>query len=121
MLTTTAWRVGSTGRSELPERRTIRPRLLLYGMYDPAAQDSAPKVRIRQMEKALATVADVQTISGARLSRAKAGVMWLAREGMGSVDAIYVESASSAATPFDLILLTWARLRRRRVGIYFRD
>lgn len=98
-----------------------RPRLLLYAMYDPTSQDSAPKVRIRLIGDALARQADVQLLAGGRKARLFAGLRWLARPGMGSIDAVYVESSTSAATPFDLAFLFWARLRGRPVGVYFRD
>lgn len=98
-----------------------RPRILLYAMYDPSSQDSAPKVRIRLIHEALARRAEVQVVAGTRRSRIGAAIGWLRRAGMGSVDMVYVESATSAPTPFDLAFLTWARLRRRPVGIYFRD
>lgn len=98
-----------------------RPRLLLYAMYDPTSQDSAPKVRIRLIGDALLRQGDVQLLAGGRKARVFAGLRWLASHGMGSVDAVYVESSSSAATPFDLAFLAWARLRGRPVGVYFRD
>ena len=102
-------------------REARRPRLLLYAMYDPTGQDSAPKVRIRLIREALQGHADVQLLAGGRKTRVGAGLRWLAHHGMGSIDGIYVESSTSAATPFDLAFLIWARLRRRRVGVYFRD
>lgn len=90
-------------------------------MYDPTGQDSAPKVRIHLIGEALKRQADVQVLAGGRRARVGAGVRWLIRNGMGSIDAVYVESSTSAATPFDLAFLLWARLRRRPVGLYFRD
>lgn len=112
----------------MSDRRTIRQapdkpraRLLLYAMYDPTGQDSAPKVRIRQMQDALLRDNDLHVISGGRRARVAPTLRWLMRSGLGSIDAIYVESSTSAATPFDLAFLAWARLRRKPVGIYFRD
>ncbi len=90
-------------------------------MYDPTSQDSAPKVRIRLIGEALKRQADVQVLAGGRKARMVAGLRWLARSGIGSIDVVYVESSSSAATPFDLAFLLWARLRGRPVGVYLRD
>lgn len=98
-----------------------RPRLLFYAMYDPAGLDSAPKVRIAMMGAALERTAAVEQIQGGRTTRARAAWAWLRSGGIGRVDAVYVESSTSTATPFDLGLLAWARLRGRPVGVYFRD
>ncbi|HYM84752.1 MAG TPA: glycosyltransferase [Candidatus Dormibacteraeota bacterium] len=98
-----------------------RPRLLLYAMYDPAGLDSAPKVRISMMADALEDLVELERIQGTRMTRARAALRWLRRPGIGSVDAVYVESSTSSATPVDLAFLLWARLRGRPVGVYFRD
>lgn len=98
-----------------------RPRLLFYGMYNPAGLDSAPKVRIAMLGAALGEVADVERIDGDRASRARTGWRWLRSGGTGRVDAVYVESATTTASPFDICLLAWTRLRGRSVGIFFRD
>jgi glycosyltransferase involved in cell wall biosynthesis len=98
-----------------------RPRLLYLAMYDPAGQDSAPKVRIRLLGEALARQCDVESLAGGRLARVGLCARWLLGGGMGRVDAVYVESSTSTATPIDLAFLAWARLRGRPVGVYFRD
>ncbi len=98
-----------------------RPRLLYLAMYEPAGQDSAPKVRIRLLGEALARQADVETVSGNRIGRIRPILRWLRDPGMGAVDAVYVESSTSTSTPVDLAFLAWARLRGRPVGVYFRD
>lgn len=107
-------------RSAKDETRP-RPRLLYYAMYDPTAQDSAPKVRIRLLAEALAERADLTVIWGSRGQRLGPSLRWLRRQGMGSVDAVYVESSTSTPMPYDLALFAWARLRGRPLGIYFRD
>lgn len=101
--------------------RPVRPRLLYLAMYDLREQDAAPKVRIRLLGEALGRQAEVTWVSGGRRDRIRPTLAWLARRGMGSVDAVYVESPTSVVTPLDLALLAWARLRGRPVGIYFRD
>ena len=98
-----------------------RPRLLFYAMYDPSGLDSAPKVRIAMLGAALEHEAEIERIQGGRAARARAGWRWLRGGGIGRVDAVYVESSTSTATPFYLGLLAWARVRRRPVGVYFRD
>jgi glycosyltransferase involved in cell wall biosynthesis len=102
-------------------RRGDRPRLLYLAMYDPSGQDSAPKVRIRLLGEALARRAAVETLTGTRLGRIRPILRWLPARGIGRVDAVYVESSTSTATPIDLAFLAWARLRGRPVGVYFRD
>jgi glycosyltransferase involved in cell wall biosynthesis len=98
-----------------------RPRLLYLAMYDPAGQDSAPKVRIRLLGEALARQAEVERLAGGRLARVGLCARWLLGGGLGRVDAVYVESSTSTATPVDLAFLAWARFRGRPVGVYFRD
>ena len=93
----------------------------MYAMYDPAGQDSAPKVRIRLLSEALAERADLTLVSGTPGRRFRSLLRWLLREGMGAVDAVYVETATAAVLPHDLALFAWARLRGRPLGIYFRD
>lgn len=97
------------------------PRLLLYAMYDPSGQDSAPKVRITRLRDELARLVELEIIAGGRLARARAALRFLVHPGLGSVDAVYVELPTSAPTPADLAFLAIARLRGRPVGIYFRD
>ncbi|MBI3746294.1 MAG: glycosyltransferase [Chloroflexi bacterium] len=101
--------------------RGHRPRLLLYAMYDATRLDAAPRVRIALLGAALEQVADVEHLQGGRAGRMIAGVRWWARGGFGRVEAIYVETSTVVASPFDLVFLAWSRLRRRPVGIYFRD
>ena len=98
-----------------------RPRLLLYAMYDPAGIDSAPKVRIAMLGSALERIADVERVQGGRMSRMRASLRWWAGGGLRRVDAIYVESSTTVASPFDLAFLAWARWNHRPVGVYFRD
>ena len=90
-------------------------------MYDPTAQDSAPRVRIKLLGEALERRADVTWVVGGRRARATSALRWLRTRGAGSIDAAYVELSTSTVTPVDLLLLAWLRLRGRRVGIYFRD
>jgi glycosyltransferase involved in cell wall biosynthesis len=96
-------------------------RLLLYSMYDLAGPDRGPVVRIERMRAALGSRCQLSVLSGGRAARVPRLVRWLAKGGLGSVDAIYVEASSSFATPVDLAFLALARLRGRPVGVYFRD
>ena len=104
--------------SDPPARR---PRLLLYGMYDPSKQASAPVVRIARLAAALGQTCDLQVITGDRVGRARGAARWLLRRAWRDVDAVYVEAASSAPMPQDLLLMTLVRLSGRPLGIYFRD
>jgi len=90
-------------------------------MYDSTRLDAAPRVRIALLGAALEQVADVEHLQGGRAARMIAGVRWGAGGGFGRIDAIYVETSTVVASPFDLVFLAWSRLRRRPVGIYFRD
>jgi glycosyltransferase involved in cell wall biosynthesis len=99
-----------------------RPRgLLLFAMYDVRGLDSAPKVRISMMTAALARQVPLEEIGGGRRARAIASVRWLAGGGLHRVGAVYVESATSTATPADIVFLALMRLVGRPVGVYFRD
>jgi hypothetical protein len=73
--------------------------VLVYGMYDLAGMDRAPKVRIALMTEALAGQAPTERISGGRAGRFVASIRWLAGGGPRRVGAVYVESACSSATP----------------------
>lgn len=107
--------------AEPPSRPRHRPRLLLYAMYDPSGLNSAPKVRIACMGAAIEGLAELERVQGGRSERARAGLRWLRDGGLGRTDAVYVESSTFSATPFDLWFLLWIRLRGRPIGIYFRD
>jgi glycosyltransferase involved in cell wall biosynthesis len=98
---------------------SARPRLLVYGMYDVASAGSAPRVRIRLLSAALARIADVTTLSGSRWSRLVQGLRLAVR--LPRFDAVYVETATSSAMPWDLWFLAAARLSGLPVAIYFRD
>ena len=73
------------------------------------------------MARALERIVELERVEGSRTGRARAGLHWLRHGGLGRIDAIYVESSTSTATPFDLAFLALARLRGRTVGVYFRD
>ena len=98
-----------------------RPQLLLYAMYDADHLDRGPAVRVSMMRAALERQCDLHVISGSRRSRALAALRWLASPARGQVDAVYVEAASSFATPVDLAFLGLMRLQGVPVGVYFRD
>lgn len=98
-----------------------RDGVLLYGMYDLAGLDKAPKVRIEMMTRALAGRTHTERIVGGRLRRVAVGTKWLLGGGPRRVGAVYVESATTSAMPTDLAFLLLMRLLRRPVGIYFRD
>lgn len=102
---------------------TSRPgrHLLLYGMYDLAELDSAPKVRIALMRAALERAAPLAVITGGRGARARTAFRWLLDGSWRNVGAVYVESSTSTATPADLAFLGLMRLAGRPVGVYFRD
>jgi len=95
--------------------------VLLYGMYDTAGLDSAPKVRIEMMAAALSGQTHTERITGGRLGRFVASTRWLASGGPRRVGAVYVESPTANAMPTDLTFLALMRLCRRPVGVYFRD
>lgn len=95
------------------------PRLLLYAMYDASVPASAPRVRIRMLGAALERRVSLDQFAGGRWRRL-ARLPWLLWH-LGRYDAVYVESATAAAMPWDLLALAAARGRGRRVGVYFRD
>ena len=95
--------------------------VLLYGMYDTAGLDSAPKVRIEMMAEALSGRVHTERITGGRVGRFPASVRWLASGGPRRVRAVYVESPTANAMPTDLAFLALMRLLGRPVGVYFRD
>ena len=90
-------------------------------MYDPAGLDAAPRVRIALLGSALEEIADVEHLDGGRLPRMIAGLRWWAGGGFRRIDAVYVETSTVVASPFDVVFLAWSRFRKRPVGIYFRD
>ena len=106
---------GSSGGSS-PGRK---PALMLYGMYDASVPASAPRVRIAMLADALGRQARLVRADRGRWRRlfAQPRVVWQ----LWRVDAVYVESPTSAAMPWDLLILGLARLLRRPVGVYFRD
>jgi glycosyltransferase involved in cell wall biosynthesis len=95
--------------------------VLVYGMYDLAGMDRAPKVRIALMTEAFARQAPTERISGGRAGRFVASIRWLAAGGPRRVGAVYVESATTSAMPTDLAFLALMRLLGRPVGVFFRD
>jgi glycosyltransferase involved in cell wall biosynthesis len=95
--------------------------VLLYGMYEMGALDSAPRVRIAMMRAALERHARLEFLGGGRTARAMAAARWLLGRGWRRIDGVYVESSTSTATPADLALLALLRLLGRPVGVYFRD
>jgi len=101
--------------------RPPRSGILLYGMYDIAAMDRAPTVRIAMMTAALNRGTHTERITGGRFGRFAASVRWLASGGTRRVGAVYVESATTSAMPTDLMFLALMRLLRKPVGVYFRD
>ena len=100
-----------------PARR--RPRLLLYAMYDASVPGSAPRVRIGMLSEALAGAVELERVEGGRWQRLAQLPGLIAR--LRRVEAVYVESATAAAMPWDLFALAMARAMGRPVGVYFRD
>src|SRR5689334_8895277 len=96
-------------------RHHKRRGVLLYGMYDVAAGDTAPKVRIGLMGDALRRLAPVELITGGRWARAVRTARWLASGRWRGVGAVYVESSTSSPTPADLMFLAAMRLLGRPV------
>ena len=90
-------------------------------MYDITLQDRAPKIRIGLMTDALSRRTHTERITGGRVARFTASVRWLASGGPRRVGAVYVESATTSSMPTDLLFLAFMRLRRRPVGVFFRD
>ncbi|MCL6563374.1 MAG: glycosyltransferase [Firmicutes bacterium] len=99
----------------------MKPRLLLVGHYPLDPPDRAPAVRIAAMARALAQLTELTVISGRRGERERALWRWVQAGGLGQVDAVYVESASSTATPGDLLFLAAVTRRKVPLGIYIRD
>jgi glycosyltransferase involved in cell wall biosynthesis len=104
-----------------PRRRSQSRGVLVFGMYDLAGMDRAPKVRIALMTEALARQTRTERISGGRAGRFVASARWLAAGGPRRVGAVYVESATTSAMPADLAFLAMMRMLGRPVGVYFRD
>ncbi len=90
-------------------------------MYDMAALDRAPTVRIAMMSAALGRQTHLESITGGRFGRFGSAVRWLASGGPRRVGAVYVESATTSAMPTDLAFLALMRLLGKPVGVYFRD
>jgi glycosyltransferase involved in cell wall biosynthesis len=80
-----------------------------------------PAVRVQGVRAAIARRARVTTISGTRLGRIGQIARWLRQEGSRSIDAVYVEAASSFATPVDILFVAALRSQGIPVGVYFRD
>jgi glycosyltransferase involved in cell wall biosynthesis len=89
-------------------------------MFDATSGSNAPRVRVQMLARALERHARVTLVMGSRFRRAAAAARLIAG-GLGRFDAVYVETPTTAAMPWDLAVLAAARARRRPVGIYFRD
>jgi len=98
-----------------------RPRVLFYAMYDSSKPSNAPRVRIRMLQAAMARHADLVLIGGSPRQRLGPAIAFLLRAGPWRVDAAYVETATTAAMPWDLAVLAMVRSAARPVGIFFRD
>ncbi|WP_053960127.1 glycosyltransferase [Sulfobacillus thermosulfidooxidans] len=98
-----------------------KPRLLLIGHYPLDTLDRAPKVRIMHMAESLAKISTLTIIAGTRQERA----IWfdeaLKRGVLDAIDAVYVESASSFATPADIRFLWAVKRKAIPLAIYVRD
>ena len=99
-----------------PEKRA---RLMLYAMYDGRVLSNAPQVRISMLADTLGRETRLIRADRGRWQRLATLplVLWQLRR----VDAVYVESSTAAAMPWDLLALAAARAAGRPVGIYFRD
>ncbi|HEX6128520.1 MAG TPA: glycosyltransferase [Candidatus Limnocylindria bacterium] len=98
-----------------------RPRLLFYAMYDARRASNAPRVRIQLLSQALTRHAAVHMVSGSRLRRLTAASRAALTGSLWRADAVYVETITSSAMPWDLLFLAAARATGKPVGIYFRD
>lgn len=97
------------------------PRILFIGHYPLDILDRAPKVRISHMKEALARVASVTMVSDTRSARRRQLSALVDNLKHGQYDAVYLESASSTATPSDIHFLSLARRYHVPVGIFVRD
>lgn len=104
-----------------PRRHARSHGVLLFAMYDTRVLNSAPQVQISLMSAALARQTHLEMIAGGPLSRAGAGLRWLAGRGPHRVGAVYVEAPTATVMPTDLAFMALMRLMGRPVGVYFRD
>src|ERR1035437_241191 len=110
-----------THSSRAGSPRPRRDGILLYGMYDLAGMDRAPKVRIEMMTRALSGRTHTERITGVGRGRVVATWRWLRGGGSGRVGGVYVGATNSTAVPTDLAFLLLMRLLGHPVGVYFRD
>ncbi len=97
------------------------PRLLLIGFYPLDRLDRAPKVRIMRMAESLSRITSLCVITGTRRQRATRIHEAKARNLLADIDAVYVESASSFATPADIYFLWQIKRRKIPLAIFVRD
>ncbi len=97
------------------------PRFLLVGFYPLDRLDRAPKVRIMRMAESLSRITSLRVIVGSRRERARRIHQAWARNVLADIDAVYVESASSFATPVDILFLWQVKRRQIPLAIYVRD
>ncbi len=100
---------------------TYHPRLLLLGFYPLDRLDRAPKVRIMRMAEAFCRITSLRIITGSRPERAQRMQEARARNLLANIDAVYVESASSFATPADISFLWEIKRRKIPLAIFVRD
>ncbi len=97
----------------------MKRHILVLGHYSLEVLDRAPKVRTYHMIEALARQAWVTVITGTRRQRSRS--LRKARPILHQVEAIYLESGSSTATPSDLWFLYQAHRRGIPIAVFVRD
>ena len=93
--------------------------ILVLGHYPLEVLDRAPKVRTYHMIEAIARQAWVTVITGTRGQRAP--ILQKSLQLLDTVDAVYLESGSSTATPADLWFLYQVHRRGIPLAIFVRD
>ena len=100
---------------------THRPRLLLLSMY-PLDQGSwGATTRIRNMRDALASMVDLDVVSGYRPGRRAALIRYALSGRLRSLDGIYVENSTTLPAEMDIAFLALARSLGIPVLTYIRD
>lgn len=97
----------------------MKRHILVLGHYPLEVLDRAPKVRTYHMIEAIARKAWVTVITGTRAQRRS--ILRRSLAILDTVDAVYLESGSSTATPTDLWFLYQVHRRGIPLAIFVRD
>ncbi|MGE0385138.1 MAG: glycosyltransferase family 4 protein [Gammaproteobacteria bacterium] len=98
-----------------------RDQVVVLGMFDIVAADSARAVRIRSLYEALARCVPTTLIAGTRNQRRRAIARFILEGGMRRMRALYVEAGNGPAAECDLALLMLARTAGIPVIAYLPD